>query len=330
MMQYIESDSTDPYYNLALEQHVFDTLSTDRNIFMLWRNDNAIIVGKHQNTVAEINAPFVKEKGIRVVRRLSGGGAVYHDLGNVNFTFIVAAGNLAAFDFASFCRPVVKALGELSITAEINGRNDMTIDGKKFSGNAQYCKRGRVMHHGTILYDSNLSIVGEALVVPKDKIESKGLKSVQSRVTNVKAYMRDDIPVERFMEALKDAMFRENAMETYTLTPEDIAAVWTLQREVYGTWDWNYGASPAYSIKKERRVEGCGKIEVHMNVDKGIITDIAFFGDYFGNADASALAPLLTGRRVEAGELGAALAGIAIGDHFHNLEMDAFLDILTK
>ncbi len=330
MMRYIESDMTDPRYNLALEQYVFDTLSERDNIFMLWRNDNAIIVGKHQNTVAEINAPFVREKGIRVVRRLSGGGAVYHDLGNVNFTFIVAAGNLGAFDFASFCRPVVNALGALGVTAEINGRNDMTIDGKKFSGNAQYCKQGRVMHHGTILYDSNLAMVAAALVVPADKIASKGLKSVRSRITNVKAYMRDDIPVERFMCTLRDAMFRENAMTPYTLTREDQAAVLKLKDEVYGTWDWNYGASPAYSIKKERRIEGCGKIEVHMNVEGGVIRDIAFFGDYFGSLDARDLAPALTGRRVERAELASALAGITPGDYFHNLDTDDFLDILTQ
>ena len=330
MMYYIESTATDPRYNLALEQYAFDRFGLEHDIFMLWRNDNAIIVGKHQNTVAEINAPFVAEKGIRVVRRLSGGGAVYHDLGNVNFTFIVKSGDLGAFDFASFCRPVVKALGELGVTAEINGRNDMTIDGKKFSGNAQYCKRGRVMHHGTILYDSDLSVVGEALVVPKDKIESKGLKSVQSRVTNVKAYMREDLPVERFMTALRDAMFRENAMTAYTLTPEDAEAVATLQQNVYATWDWNYGASPDYSIKKERRLEGCGKIEVHMNVEHGIIGNIAFFGDYFGNTDASALAPVLIGRRVERNELAAALGGICLGEYFHNLEKDAFIEILTQ
>ncbi len=330
MMYYIESGSTDPYYNLALEQYVFDALSVDRDIFMLWRNDNAIIVGKHQNTVAEVNAAYVKEKGIRVVRRLSGGGAVYHDLGNVNFTFIKTVGNLGAFNFASFCKPVVRALAELGVTAEISGRNDMTIDGKKFSGNAQYCKRGRVMHHGTILYDSNLQVVGEALVVPKDKIESKGLKSVRSRVTNVKAHMREDIPVERFMAALRDAMFRENEMQAYTLTGEDIAAVLTLQREVYGTWNWNYGASPAYSIVKERRVEGCGKIEIHMNVERGIIREIAFYGDYFGNADAAGLAPLLTGRRLEAAELAAALSGVAIDDYFHNLDREAFLAIMTQ
>lgn len=329
-MYYIESDSTDPRYNLALEQYAFDALSTDRNVFMLWRNDNAIIVGKHQNTVGEINPAYVKENGILVVRRLSGGGAVYHDLGNVNFTFIVSAGNLAAFDFASFCRPVIRALASLGVQAEINGRNDMTIDGKKFSGNAQYCKRGRVMHHGTILYDSDLSVVGAALNVPRDKIESKGLKSVQSRVTNIKAYMAEDIPVEAFMRALRDAMFRENGMVEYTLAPEDIASVKKLQTEVYDTWDWNYGASPAYSIRKERRIEGCGKIEVHLNVEKGVVTDAAFHGDYFGNADAADIAAILKGRRLEAGVLAEAFSGVNIGEYFHNLDMGNFIAILTE
>ena len=330
MMYYIESTSTNPHYNLALEQYAFDALAADHDIFMLWRNDNAIIVGKHQNTVAEINAAYVKEHGIRVVRRLSGGGAVYHDLGNVNFTFITRAGNLAAFDFASFCRPVVKALATLGVTAEINGRNDMTIDGKKFSGNAQYRKKGRIMHHGTILYDSDLTVVGEALVVSKDKIESKGLKSVQSRVTNVKAYMRTEVPVGRFMEELRDAMFHEFTVAAYALTPKDLAAVQQLCRDVYDTWDWNYGASPAYSITKERRVEGVGVISVHMNVEQGIIRDITFFGDYFSNADASSLPPLLIGHRPEVEELRLALADVAVEDYFHNLDRETFIAILTQ
>jgi lipoate-protein ligase A len=330
MMYYIESDATDPYYNLAFEQYVFDGLSQADEYFMFWRNDNAIIVGKHQNIAGEINAPYVREKGIRVVRRLSGGGAVYHDLGNVNFTFIVNGGNLGAFDFASFCKPVVRALATLGVTAEINGRNDMTIDGKKFSGNAQYCKRGRVMHHGTVLYDSDLSVVGQALVVPKDKIESKGLKSVQSRVTNVKSYMHDDIPVERFIEELRDAMFRENAMIPYALTEADRAAVQKLRDEVYTTWEWNFGASPAYSIKKERRIEGCGKIEVHMNVKEGIIREIAFFGDYFGNGDTADLQTRLTGQKLERTALAGALTGVDITEYFHNLDLETFVNILTE
>ena len=151
MMYYLESGSHDPGFNLALEQYVFDRLDRAHAYCMLWQNDNAIIVGKNQNTVGEINAAYVKEHGIRVVRRLSGGGAVYHDLGNINFTFIVDSGATAAFDFSTFCRPIVKALEHFGVHAEINGRNDMTIDGKKFSGNSQYGKQGRTMHHGTIL-----------------------------------------------------------------------------------------------------------------------------------------------------------------------------------
>ena len=320
----------DPYHNLALEQYAFDVLAARRGVFMLWRNDNAVIIGRHQNTVAEIDAAFVKRHGIRVARRLSGGGAVYHDLGNVNFTFITAAGSLDAFDFASFCRPVIRALADLGVRAEMNGRNDMTIDGKKFSGNAQYRKKGRVMHHGTILYNSDLNVVGKALVVPKDKIESKGLKSVQSRVTNVKPHMRDDLPVEDFMNVLRDAMFRELRLTAYALTPGDGDAVRKLRTEVYDTWDWNYGRSPAYNVTKERRVEGVGKISAHMNVERGVITDIAFFGDYFGNADASSLASALTGRRPEAEDLARALEGVDLGEYFHNLGKDTFLAILTQ
>jgi len=330
MMYYLESDSTDPYFNLALEQFVFDELGQRHECFMLWRNDNAIIVGKHQNTAGEIDAEYVREKGIRVVRRLSGGGTVYHDLGNVNFTFAVSGADKRAFDFGTFCRPVVRALAQLGVTAEINGRNDMTIDGKKFSGNAQYRKRGRVMHHGTILYDSDLTVLGKALVVPKDKIESKGLKSVQSRVTNVKEYMTEDIGVERFMGELRDAMFREYDMQPYALTEADLEAVRRLRREVYDTWAWNYGESPAYSIRKERRVEGCGKVEVHMDVRKGAIARIAFFGDYFGNVDSDDLCRLLQGVRLEREALRQAISGIEIGTYFHNLPVESFLDILTE
>lgn len=330
MMYYLESDSTDPTFNLALEQLVFDRLDRRHEYFMLWRNDNAIIVGKHQNTAGEIDAEFVREKGIRVVRRLSGGGTVYHDLGNVNFTFIVSGEDKRAFDFGTFCRPVIHALAQLGVTAELNGRNDMTIDGKKFSGNAQYRKRGRVMHHGTILYESDLSVLGKALVVPKDKIESKGLKSVQSRVANVKDYMAQNIGVDRFMAELRAAMFREYDMRPYALTEEDLAEARRLQREVYATWAWNYGESPAYSIRKERRVDGCGKIEVHMDVTKGTIARIAFFGDYFGNVESDDLCRLLQGARLERESLRAALAGVEIGAYFHNLALESFLDILTE
>ena len=156
-LSYLNLYTTDPAWNLAAEQYVFDALPRDRTYFMLWQNDNAIIIGKHQNAAAEIDQQFVRENGVRVVRRLSGGGAVYHDMGNLNFTFIADAGSMESINFKLFCQPVVAALAALGVQAEVNGRNDMTINGQKFSGNSQYLKEGRVMHHGTIclLYTSD-------------------------------------------------------------------------------------------------------------------------------------------------------------------------------
>lgn len=172
-LSYLDLMTTDPSYNLAMEQHVFDCLPRDRMYFMLWQNDNAIIVGKYQNTIAEINEEAVRERGIRVVRRLSGGGAVYHDMGNLNFTFITDVGESNALDLKLFCEPVVRTLATLGVKAEVNGRNDITIDGKKFSGNSQYIRQGRVMHHGTIMFDSDLSVVSEALRVDRRRFRPR-------------------------------------------------------------------------------------------------------------------------------------------------------------
>lgn len=329
-MYYLETNSTDPTYNLAFEQYVFDSLSRGHSYFMLWQNANAVIVGKHQNTAAEVNAAYVKERGVSVVRRLSGGGAVYHDMGNLNFTFIVDEG-AAAFDFAAFCRPVVGALAELGVEAQISGRNDMTIDGKKFSGNAQYHRQGRVMHHGTLLFDADLSTVAKVLEAPKDKIESKGIASVRSRVTNIRPYLKVDMPIQRFWEALRGSMARETGMKPYTMSGNELAGVRKLQEEIYSRWEWNYGASPDYRVRKARRVEGCGRLELAIDVEKsGVIRDIVFHGDYFGSLDASGLAELLRGRLLEERSLREALAEVEVGDFFHNLAPEEFISILLQ
>lgn len=212
-LSYLDLMTTDPSYNLAMEQYVFDCLPRDRMYFMLWQNDNAIIVGKYQNTISEINEEAVRERGIRVVRRLSGGGAVYHDMGNLNFTFITDAGGSGTLDMKLFCEPVVRTLAALGVRAEVNGRNDITIDGKKFSGNSQYLRQGRVMHHGTIMFDSDLSVVGEALRVDPTKIQTKGIRSVRSRVTNVAEHLPERVTLPEFRRILLENILRENPGE---------------------------------------------------------------------------------------------------------------------
>jgi len=329
-MRAIQSPSTDPRFNLALEQYIFDQMPRNRSYLMLWRNDRTIVVGKHQDTFAEINADYVRANQIQVVRRLSGGGAVYHDLGNVNFTFI-ADHTGSDFDFSTFCRPVIWALESLGVPAELNGRNDMTIRGRKFSGNSQYVKEGRVMHHGTLLYDSDLSVVSSALAPSRDKLTSKGLPSVRSRVTNIKPYVNDpQMTVEDFWAALRERMFRCFSMRKYQLSPQELEQVEELRERIYSQWEWNYGHSPACSIRKERRVEGCGTLQIHMDVEKGNITRLAFRGDYFARKDSDALAEYLQGTPLEEGALRQALKDWPVEDYFVRMDLDTFVSAMLQ
>lgn len=329
-MYYIESACHDPMMNLALEQYVFEKLDRTKEYCMLWQNDNAIIVGKHQNTFAEINRQYVDKHGIRVVRRLSGGGCVYHDLGNINFTFIAMDGTNGSFNFSTFCRPIVNVLKQLGLEPEISGRNDITLDGKKFSGNSQYMRWGRVMHHGTIMFDSNLDVVQEALNVPKDKFSAKGFQSVRSRVTNVREHMEHPISTEEFFAVLRQFLTEEYQLVPYQLTEEDWHEVEAIRDEVYGTWEWNYGTSREYQVVKERRIDGCGKVEIHMDTDGGRISDIAFYGDYFGNGSSEELRQVLLGRRLMKEDLADALSGIRLSHFFANLAEEQFVKLVLE
>lgn len=325
---YLESISHDPAFNLALEQYVFDCLPREHSYLMLWQNQNAVIVGKYQNTVAEIDADYVRERGIKVVRRLSGGGAVFHDLGNLNFTFITDVGNQETIDFSVFCRPVIKALSKLSVEAELSGRNDITIQGQKISGNSQYIRNGRVMHHGTLLFDADLNAISSALKVSADKITSKGVQSVRARVTNIREHLKQDIDMAEFVTLLRHYLTEGEDVTQYRLTAYDLDQVESLCHTRYDTWEWNYGASPAYSIRKERRVENCGKIEVYMEVSEGKITSFATRGDYFGNGDPARLSNALIGVSLKEEELLSALSELDVGYYFNHLTASQLADII--
>lgn len=329
-LSYLDLTTTDPSYNLAMEQYVFDCLPRDRMYFMLWQNDNAIIVGKYQNTLSEINLEAVERRGIRVVRRLSGGGAVYHDMGNLNFTFITDAASGTALDMKLFCQPVVRTLAALGVHAEVNGRNDITIDGKKFSGNSQYLRQGRVMHHGTIMFNSDLSVVSEALQVDPTKFQTKGVRSVRSRVTNVADHLDRPVSLPEFRRILLENILRENPGQPYPLTPKDLAAVEKLREERYAAWDWNYGQSPACMVLRRRRVEGCGLVEAYISVDSGLISAIAFRGDFFSAVEPEELAPRFVGRTPDQAGFAAALEGVDVSRYFAGLQNDQLIEILCQ
>ena len=298
-MFYLESPSRDPYFNLALEEYVFERMDKSKSYFMLWQNDNTIVVGKYQNTAEEIDQAYVDAHGIRVARRLSGGGAVYHDKGNLNFTFIVDQADAPGLNFKIFVEPVIRALARFGVHAAFTGRNDLTIDGMKFSGNAQYARRGRLLHHGCIMLDSNLTSVADALRVKEAKFASKAVKSVRSRVTTINAHAPAPISMEDFKGALKECAMASGELEPCTLTEEDLAAIRKLRDEKYATWAWNYGFSPAYDMRREMKFPA-GLVTAHLSAEGGKIKAVRFYGDFFGG---------------ELGELEGAMAGLPLDGH---------------
>lgn len=328
-MLYIENKSLNPHFNLALEEYVIRHLDLGQNVFMLWQNEPSVIIGRNQNTIEEINAKYIKENQINVVRRLSGGGAVYHDSGNLNFTFIMQDQKDEVNNFRKFTDPVIKVLQSLGIPAEFSGRNDITIEGKKFSGNAQYACNNRLLHHGTILYNSDLSVVQNALNVRIDKIESKGIKSVRSRVTNVAPYLKEPLSIDAFKDILVQSILETNDVSTmtYQLTEQDLEKIQEIMEKRYLTWEWNYGESPAFDMQKIRKYEG-GLLDLRVQADNGKITGLRIFGDFFGKYEVSELEQSLIHVQYTEEAVRNLLERVELQKYMHNITVEDFIDCL--
>ena len=324
-MIFIYNKSLNPFYNMAAEEYLVK--NSQDEIFMLWQNDNTIVIGRNQNTLSEINYDYVKENNINVVRRMSGGGAVFHDMGNINFTFILNSGNDFS-NYKKFTQPIIDFLKTLGADASLSGRNDLVIGDKKISGNAQYMYKNRILHHGTLLYNSEENKLASSLRVSEDKIQSKGIKSVRSRVTNIHDHITVPLTAKEFIEKLKMFMLSKGNIRGEYDLERDNKEIQKLCDEKYATWDWNFGYSPKYSFSKKQRFQS-GCVEVCMDVKtNGIIEDIKIFGDFFSKLDVKDLENIICGHKHEYGELKNLLDTVCVSDYISGITETDFLNII--
>lgn len=315
--------STDPVFNMAAEEYLLTKMALD--VVMLWRNEKAVIIGNNQNAMEEMDVDYVKANNIAVLRRQSGGGAVFHDLGNINFTVVHAVGADDFSNYAKFTAPVCDFLNTLDVHAKLEGRNDLVIDGMKFSGNAQAVVGERIMHHGTLLYNADFGDLVKALKPRESKIASKGIKSIRSRVTNVSSHMPYLMTVDAFFDRLA-SYFRDRSDGEYSFTEADLSGIRQLVKDKYSRWEWNFGRSPFYTYEKEM-LSPTGSVQLRLNVDNGIINNAYIYGDFFGVRNKQELEQKLAGLPHEKEHIRVALKGIDIASYIHGMTESDFVEL---
>lgn len=321
---------TDAYRNLALEEYVLRNRMPDDDLLLFYVNAPSIIIGRNQNTIEEVATDVVEEKRIRVVRRISGGGAVYHDLGNLNFSFMTREVRERFNRYDKFNGPVVEVLRELGVPAEIGGRNDILALGRKISGNAQFAAHDRMFSHGTLLVDSNLDDVTAALRPKPGKVESKGVKSIRSRVANISEFLSAPIDVNELRGLIIQRIFGTRDpkdVPMLELTDGDWAAIRELHDTKYRTWEWNYGENPASNVQRSQRFPA-GEIDVRLDVQQGRIAGVRIFGDFMGRADVADVESRLQGLQYEREPIARALEPLELGDYFGAIAREDVLNVI--
>jgi lipoate-protein ligase A len=322
---------TDARVNLALEEYVFRHKPTDEDVLLFYVNNRAIIIGRNQNTIEEIDGDVVAAREIQVVRRVSGGGAVYHDAGNLNFSFMTTDVQARFNRYDQFTRPVIEVLHQLGVPAELGGRNDILAGGRKISGNAQFASPRRMFSHGTLLLDSDLDAITAALRPKPGKVESKGVKSIRSRVANISEFLREPLDVHELRARILESLFatRDVArIPQIVLDDADWAAVHQLVVTRYGAWTWNYGENPPSNVQRARRFPA-GEIDVRLDVQEGRIASARIFGDFMGRKDVNDVERRLVGLRYERVAIDRALGDLEISDYVGPVEREDVLELLS-
>ncbi len=327
LMLYVNTDQiTDPCINLAVEEHLLRNVMIEEPIVLFYINDPSVIIGRNQNSLEEIDSEYVKANGVNLVRRLSGGGAVYHDYGNLNFSFITN-GARDLHDFGKFNQPIIAALRDLGVNAELHGKSDIFADGKKISGNAQYASKGRMFSHGTLLFDTNLEHLLKAINPTRAKIESKAVQSIRNFVTNIRELLTDDMTIEELRQVLLNALFDGDVAE-YELTAVDQQKINKISNDRYRLWDWNVGHAPKFDLQTSKRFP-IGKIDARLRVDRGNIQDLKLYGDFIGDSEISELESHLRGVHYRKKEVREAMETVSLNAYFGDLSLSNFLHLLS-
>ncbi len=326
-MRFVDNNGiTDPRRNLALEEYLLRNVTLDEPLLLFYINEPAVIIGRNQNTLQEIDPDYVAEEEIHVVRRLSGGGAVFHDLGNLNFSFITP-GDENLHNFAKFTEPVVAVLRQLGVDAELRGKSDIFADGRKISGNAQYLSRGRMFSHGTLLFDTDIETMLKALNPRQVEIESKAVQSVRSFVANIRELLPQEMTIVALKDALVRGIFGGTAVPTYDLSTVEWQQVEQIATERYGTWEWNVGRSPDFNVRKEGETPA-GKVDARINVHEGRVRGVTLFGNFASKRDVTNVTERLIGVKYERGALETAVADLDLSPYFGEISHREFVTLL--
>ena len=325
-MRYLKNPSTNPYYNMAFDEYCLESLPIDEPVFFLWQNRPAVIVGYNQEVNTEVNLDYLKEKGIDLVRRVTGGGAVYHDLENLNYTIVGRSEDLER-DYPEYAALMMKALQALGVPATLSGRNDILVEGKKVSGFAKRVCKNRLMVHGTLMYNVDVDVLTHVLNPSTTKLQSKGIASVRSRVTNLCNYLPELSDIQAFKNRLEEILSNNYSDAEYKLSEADLAHIQRLTDEKFATWEWNYGRSPKATLVHSARL-ACGTVELHLTLAENRIASCRFGGDFLGNLPASDVEKALTGIPYEINEIRKCLSKIEINRYFDRVLVDDLLEMM--
>ena len=325
-MRYLKNPSTNPYYNMAFDEYCLESLPIDEPVFFLWQNRPAVIVGYNQEVNTEVNLDYLKEKGIDLVRRVTGGGAVYHDLENLNYTIVGRSEDLER-DYPEYAALMMKALQTLGVPATLSGRNDILVEGKKVSGFAKRVCKDRLMVHGTLMYNVDVDVLTHVLNPSTTKLQSKGIASVRSRVTNLCNYLPELSDIQAFKNRLEEILSNNYSDAEYKLSETDLAHIQQLTDEKFATWEWNYGRSPKATLVHSARL-ACGTVEIHLTLAENRIASCRFGGDFLGNLPASDVEKALTGIPYEINEIRKCLSKLEISRYFDRVSADNLLEMM--